>query len=98
LIIIQEQTTLINSTCVWIDNTAAIAVLMRKDFTHITVKYATVKVRLLQECVQRGIIMITYMIMIKQSAGPQFAQRRDYALGIIDAVTAMTAALAWCRF
>jgi hypothetical protein len=83
-----------------VDNrdTAAIAILMGKDFTHKTVKYVTVKVRFLQECVQRGIIMITYLIMTKQSAGPQFAQYRDYALGIIDAVTAMTAALAWGRF
>jgi hypothetical protein len=99
----QVQTTLINSTCVWVDNTAAIAVATGRDFTHETVKHVTVKVRFLQECVQRGIIMITYIvtskniadIMTKQSAGPQFAQHRDYCLGIIDAVTAVIAALAW---
>ena len=99
----QEQTTLINSTCVWVDNTAAIAVATRNDFTHETVKHVTVKVRFLQECVQRGIIMITYIktsknnadIMTKQSAGPQFAQHRDYALGGIDAITTVIAALAF---
>jgi hypothetical protein len=81
----QEKKTLINSTCVWVDNVAAIAVATGNDFTHETVKHVTVKVRFLQECVQRGIIMITYIktskniadIMTKQSAGPQFAQHRD---------------------
>jgi hypothetical protein len=88
----QEQKTMIHSTCVWVDNTAAIAVAKGNDFTHETVKHVTVKVRFIQECVQREIIMITYIktskniadIMTKQSAGPQFAQHRDYALGIID--------------
>ena len=103
----QEQKTLINSTCVWVDNTAAIAVATGNDFTHETVKHVTVKVRFLQECVQRGIIMITYIktnknitdIMTKQSAGPQLAQHRDYALGIIDAITTVIAAFArvWRR-
>ena len=86
----QKQETLVNSTCVWVDNAAAIAVATGNDFTHETVKHVTVKVRFLQECVQRGIIMITYIktcrnisdIMTKQSAGPQFAQHRDYALEI----------------
>jgi hypothetical protein len=55
----QEQTTMINSTCVWVDNTAAITVATGKVFTHETVKHVTVKVRFVQECVQRGIIMIT---------------------------------------
>ena len=56
----QEQKTMINSTCVWVDNTAAIAVATGNDFTHETVKQVTVrvKVRFLQECVQRKIIMI----------------------------------------
>ncbi len=51
-------------------------------------------------------IMITYImtsnniadIVTKQSAGPQFAQHRDFALGVIDAVTAVTAELAWPMF
>jgi hypothetical protein len=103
----QEQKTLINSTCVWVDNTAAIAVATGNDFTHETVKHVTVKVRFLQECVQRGIIMVTYFktsknitdIMTKQSAGSQFAQHHDYALGIIDAITTVIAAFArvWRR-
>ena len=46
------------STCVWVDTTAAIAVATGKDFTHEAVKHVTVKVRFLQECVQRGIIII----------------------------------------
>jgi len=52
---------MINSTCVWVDNTAAIAVATGNDFTHETVKHVTVKVRFLQECVQRKIIMIVYI-------------------------------------
>ena len=96
----QEQQTLVDSTCVWVDNVAAIVVATRNDFTHETVKHVTVKVRFLQECVQRGIIMIAYIktcrnisdIMTKQSAGPQFAQHRDYSLGIIDAITTVIAA------
>ena len=83
---------MIHSTCVWVDNTAAIAFAKGNDFTHETVKHVTVKVRFIQECVQREIIIITYIktskniadIMTKQSAGPQFAQHRDYALGSID--------------
>ena len=51
----------------------------------------------------QGIIMITYIktskniadIMTKQSAEPQFVQHRDYALGSIDAITAVIAALAY---
>jgi hypothetical protein len=98
----QEQETIINSTCVWVDNTAAIAVATGKDFTHETVKHVTVKVQFLQECVQRGIIMIAYIktckniadIMTKQSVAPQFTQHRDYALGIIDAINTVVAELA----
>ncbi len=41
----QEQETMIYSTCVWVDNTAAIAIATRNDFTHETVKHVTVKVR-----------------------------------------------------
>ena len=40
----QEHETAIQSTCVWVDNTAAIAVAMGNDFTHETVKHVTVKV------------------------------------------------------
>ncbi len=106
----QEQETMINSTCVWVDNTAAIAVATGKDFTHETVKHVTVKVRFIQVCVQRQIILIAYIktnkdiadIMTKQSAGPQFAQHREYALGIIEDISveaALMAALAviWRR-
>ena len=96
---------MINSTCVWVDNTAAIAVATGNDFTHETVKHVTVKVRFLQECVQRKIIMILYIktckniadIMTKQSSGPQFGQHRDYALGAIDAITTAIAAVAETR-
>jgi hypothetical protein len=91
----QGQTKLINSTCVWVDNTAAIAVAMGNDFTHETVKHVTGIVFFLQECVQCGIIMISYFkmskniadIMTKQLAGPQLAEHRDYALGMIGHMT-----------
>jgi hypothetical protein len=77
---------MINSTCVWVDNTAAIAVATGNDFTHETVKQVTVKVRFLQDCVQKSTIRIVYIktckniadIMTKQSAGPQFVQHRDF--------------------
>jgi hypothetical protein len=101
----QEQETMINSTCVWIDNTAAIAVATENDFTHETVKHVTVKVRFLQECVQHKIIMIVYMkackniadIMTKQSPGPQFVQHHDYAPGTLDAIRSVIAAVAETR-
>ena len=101
----QEQETMINSTCVWVDNTAAIAVATGNDFTHETVKHVTVKVRFLQECVQKSIIRIVYIktckniadIMTKQSAGPQFAQHRDFTLGRIDVIAAVIAAVAEIR-
>jgi hypothetical protein len=98
----QQQETMINSTCVWVDNTAAIAVATGNDFTHETVKHVTVKVRFLQACVQQKIIMISYIktnkgiadIMTKQSAGPQFALHLDYTLGIIDVIQQYIAAAA----
>ena len=87
----QEHETAIQSTCVWVDNTAAIAVAMGNDFTHETVKHVTVKVRFLQECVRNKIVLLVYIktcknladIITKQSTGPQFRQHRDYALGYI---------------
>ena len=47
----QEHKTTIQSTCVWVDNTATIAVAqaMGNDFTHETVKHVTVKVLFLQK-------------------------------------------------
>ena len=94
----------INTTCVWADNTAAIAVAMGNDLTHETVKRVTVKVRFIHEYVQRKIILIAFIktsqniadIMTKQleSAGPQFAQHRDCALGIIDDISVDSAVIA----
>ncbi len=49
---------MINSTFVWVENTAAIAVATGNDFTHETVKHVTIKARFLQECVHRKIVMI----------------------------------------
>ena len=48
----QSERTNVQSTIVWVDNTAALAVATGNDFTHETVKHVTVKVRFLQECVQ----------------------------------------------
>ena len=102
----QDQETQINSTCVWVDNTAAIAVATGNDFTHETVKHVTVKVRFLQECVQRKIILLVYIktgknisdIMTKQSPGPQFIQHRNYTLGMIDVIAeASNVAVIWRR-
>jgi hypothetical protein len=50
----QEQETMINSTCVWVDNTAAIAVATGNDFIRETVKHVTVKVRFLQEVYRKA--------------------------------------------
>ena len=63
-----------------------------KIHTHETVKHVTVKVRFLQECVQRKILLLVYIktgknisdIMPKQSPGPQFIQHRDDTLGTLD--------------
>ncbi len=65
---------MINYTCVWVDNTAAIAVATGNDFTHETVKHVSVKLRFLQECVQHKIIMIVYFKTSKNIA--------DYDLAI----------------
>ncbi len=59
----------------------------------------------MQECVQRKIIMIVYIKtckniadnMTKQSPGAQFVQYRDCALGAIDAITSVIAAVAETR-
>jgi hypothetical protein len=96
----QEQET---TTCVWMgDNTAAIAVATGNDFTDETVKHVTVKVRFVHECVLHKIIMIVYIktrkkianVMTKRSSGPQFVQHCDYALGAIDAIISVIAAVA----
>ena len=76
----ENRETTIESTIVWVDNTAALAVATGNDFTHETVKHVTVKVRFLQECVQHKIIRLTYVatcknvsdMITKQSNGPQF--------------------------
>ena len=96
----QEEETSIGSICVWVDNTAALAVANGNDFTHETVKHVTVKVRFLQECVQRRIILLAYVrtnqnisdIMTKQSTGPLYVQHRDYSMGQQD-VIAMVAVI-----
>ena len=90
----QMEPTYIDSTIVWVDNTATLAVANGSDFTHETVKHVTVKVRFLQDCVQRKIILPAPIrthqniadIMTKQSAGPQFCLHRDYSLGIMDSL------------
>ena len=92
----QNRETTIESTIVWVDNTAALAVATGNDFTHETVKHVTVKVRFLQECVQHKMIRLTYVttrknvsdMMTKQSNGPQFKAHRDFVLGYTDDVVA----------
>ena len=92
----QNRETKIESTIVWVDNTAALAVATGNDFTHETVKHVTVKVRFLQECIQHKIIRLTYVatrknvsdMMTKQSNGPQFKAHRDFVLGYADDVVA----------
>ena len=88
----QTQGTSLESTIVWVDNTAALSVATGNDFTHETVKHVTVKVRFLQECVQYKIVRLSYVstrknisdMMTKQSSGQQFTAHRDFALGYAD--------------
>ena len=54
----QVEPTYIHSAIVWVDNTATLAAANGNDFTHETVKHVIVKVRFLQECVQRKIILL----------------------------------------
>ena len=90
----QTKETNIGSTIVWIDNTAALAVATGSDFTHETVKHVTVKVRFLQECVQRRIVRLSYInthknisdMMTKQSNRPQFKAHRDCVMGYTDVI------------
>ncbi len=91
---------MINSTCVWVDNTAAIIVAMGNDFTHETVKHATVKVLFPSEvCTAQDHHDSIYQddrkyCRYNDQASSQFAQHRDYALGIRDAINIVTAAVA----
>ena len=74
------------------------------DFTHETVKHVTVKVRFLQECVQRKIILIVYIrtnkyiadIMAKRSPGPQCVAlcAASRLFTAIDVITSVIAAVA----
>jgi len=87
---------------VWVDNTATLAVVNGNDFTHETVQHVTVKVRFLQECVQRKILLLAPIrthqniadILTKQSAGPQFRMHRNYILGMTDAIDIQVGAMA----
>ena len=54
----QEGETVINSTCVWSNNTATSSVAKGDNFTPETVKHITVKVQFLQECIQQNIIKL----------------------------------------
>ena len=82
--------------------TATLAVANGNDFTHETVKHVTVKVRFLQECVQRKILFLAPIrthqkiadILTKQSAGPQFRMHRNYILGMTDAIDIQVGAMA----
>ena len=55
-------------------------------------KHVTVKVRFIQECVQRKIVRISYVAtrknisdkMTKQSVGQPFISHRDFTLGYVD--------------
>ncbi len=84
----QKQETQMNSTCVWVDNSAAIAVSTGKKNTH----WTNGKVQFIQECAQWKIILLVYIktgknisdIMTKQSPGPQFIQHCNYTLGMLD--------------
>ena len=86
----------------WVDNTATLAVANGNDFTHETVKHVTVKVRFLQECVQRKILLLAPIsthqniagILTKQSDGPQFCMHRNYILGMTDAIDIQVGAMA----
>ena len=95
----QTWETNVDSTIVWVDNTAALAVATGNDYTHETLKHVTVKVRFLQECVQRKIVRLSYInthknisdMMTKQSSGPQFKAHRDFVMGYTDIVVSHSA-------
>ena len=86
---VQHEETLINSVMVWCDNTATLAVANGEDFTHETVKHLSIKVKFLQECVQKGIVVLGYIsteknptdILTKQTAGPLFEIHRETCQG-----------------
>ena len=61
----QTRETNVDSTIVWVDNTAALAVATGNDYTHETLKHVTVKVHFLQECVQRRIVWLSNINMHK---------------------------------
>ena len=96
-----------DNTCEWVENSAAIFRDSENIFNHRTVKHVTIKVRFIQQSVQRKIVVIHYLktinniddIMTKQSAGSRFVQLHDYALGYIDTINIGTAAVAviWRR-
>jgi len=102
----QQQETNIDSTIVWVDNTAALAVATGSDFTHETVKQVTVKVHFLQECVKHKMVRLSYIVtrknlsdmMTKQSNGPQFRSHRDLTMGYANAIVvdSASAGLALC--
>ena len=94
--------TYIDSTVVWVDNTATLAVANANDFTHETVKHVTVKVQFIQECVRRKIILLAPIrtfqnisdIMTKQSTRTQYLLHRDYSMGMSDGIDIQVAAMA----
>ena len=88
----------------WVENTATLAVANGNDFTHKTVLHVTVKVRFLQDCVQRKIVLLAPIqairthqniadILTKQADGPQFRMHRNYILGVSDTVDISVSAM-----
>ena len=84
-----------------VDNTATLAVANGNHFKHETDKYVTVKVRLLQGCVQCKLALLAPIsmhqniadILTKQFAGPQFCVHRNYILGVTDAIDLRVSAM-----
>ena len=83
----QEDETVINSTCVWTDNTATLSVAKGDNFTHETVKH--VKVQFIHECIQHNIITLAHIkttqntadILINQLAVVIFKIHWNYCQG-----------------
>ena len=101
----QEGKTIINSTCVWTDNMAALSVAEGDNFTHETVKHVTVKGQFLQECIQCNIITLVHIkttqnttnILTKQLAAVILEIHRNYSLGYSKENLPGLSAAMWIR-
>jgi hypothetical protein len=78
-----------SDTLVWVDNMAALSVATGENFAHETSKHLSVKVRYIQERLNRNMIHLHYIktdenvsdMMTKSLTGNKFLRFRNFALG-----------------